>query len=344
MEYPRPPSTQAALEQWLDIAPWPMHFVDQRAVPLAVNPALTALLGFEAQEMTRQQLRQCMPTRTRRRLREAIEELSQRDQPEPFVELPLIYLHRDGSELCAQRARVSLQSPGQATFLVMLAGVEAAEGLNRAELQARLCRLVTHDLNNGFTVAQSFVDLTRRQRPRYEQARDYLDRAARALRRSIEISRMLAIITVDHPLPYEEVALAEEATALRAFIPRLFSPGPQWSIHCENDLPLVMSHPIYIRRLLLDLSINARLRWPHSGELSMEIRTSRGEENTILIRVTPSATASPAHMIPFRLFFTRADPFTQVIEDPLFIRGILRHHRVPIDAADDGITAILSTD
>lgn len=340
MEYPRPSQTPATLEHWLEMAPWPMHFISPQGEPTAANPAMGQMLGFDANQWTLRHLRQAIPQRTRNHLAKTLKDLPQ-DAPPPFVETALTYRHRDGSEVHTDRARISLQAPLHEPQLVMVAGARMAQSLDRADLQGRLCRLVTHELNNGFTIAQSFVDLTRRQRPDFDQAEDYLARAARALGRSIEVTELLGLITVDRPLPFEPCSLGEQVARLRPYIPRLFSPGKKWTIACEQELPRLSSHPIYLRRLVLDLCINARLFWPHSSTLDLSVCQARERTEQILIRVTPSPPSAKAQPLPFRLYFTRPRRLAQRLDDPLHIGGIIDAHRVLIDADDQGLTAIL---
>lgn len=342
METPRRHEA-SELEAWLRVAPWPMHLVNTDGEVYGANPEMAHLLGFSETDLTRQRLQDCISEQSHKRLRDELGRLHDRGMPN-FTELSVTFRHRDGAEIVARRTRVGPLNRRPGPLVVMPTEIIFADGMNRADAQGKLCRLVTHDLNNAFTIAKSYVDLTRRQKPRPEQVDDYLSRASRALKRAIDVASHLSIIALEQPMPFEECDLSDTITSLRPFIPRLMAPGPQWTIQCEPDLPPLLCRPVGLMRLLLDLCINAHLRWGHSAVLHLKARRARRKNDALLIRITPDSSAAPPLSTSFRLYFVRADLATRLATDPLFVQGILENHPVSIDLSDDGMTALLPLD
>lgn len=331
------PTGPRGLNQWLEVAPWPIHHIGPEGQPHRANPALASLLGYSPDAMDSTRLAQCIPTRTHRRIREALET----PHNGSHIETELEYLHRDGVELVARQARIGPLDEPSVPPLVMLDGLQPSQKLDRARVQSRMARLVAHDLNNVFTVAQSYVDLVRRQNPTSRVSANYISRAARAIRRGIRVSRQLQTIIIEKPFPTEECDLTEVLDVLQPFLARLLPTGPKWSIHYQHSLPALLSHPALLGRFLIDFSINAHLRWPQCRQFECRIRRSPGHQQTVVMRVRPPEQSGPALPVPFRLYLCQTDPFTPDQVDPLFVTGILANHPIAIDKADHSLTALL---
>lgn len=339
MKTPRTPSRSSPLDQWLEIAPWPIHHLDRRGLPANPNPALAALLGFTVDEMNRMTLRRCIPSQTRQRLSQVRQIISRSSTP--YAELALSYHHRDGSKIEVRRARVGPLNASPQPVLVMLAELARPQTLDRAGIQSRFSRLVAHDFNNVFTIAQSYVDLARRQGTTTRLASDYLERAARAIRRGIGLNEHLQTIALHDHLPVEVSPLDEVLEIIRLYLPRLLSPGPKWSIVAQQNLAPVLSHPVLMTRFLIDLSINAQLRWPHATELSLQIRSAPSSQPSILVRITPPETTAAPLPMPFRLYLCRPSLSAPERTDPLFVHGIVERHPISVDCSDDAVIALI---
>lgn len=341
METPRTPSRSSSLDLWLDVAPWPIHLLDSRGLPIRPNPTLAALLGYSIQELDRMTLRRSIPSRTRQRLAECGRAIS-KSNPPPYVEAALSYHHRDGSEIRVRRARISPIKTDAGPALVMLAGLARPQATTRAEIQARFSRLIAHDFNNVFTIAQSYVDLARRQSTTTRLAMDYLERAARAIRRGIDLNEHLQTIALHDKLPVDLSSFNDVIDVIRLYLPRLLSPGPKWSIYAQQSLPPLLSHPILLTRFFIDLCVNAQLRWPHSTELSLDVRRAPGNYSAIMIHISPPAETAPPLPLPFQLYLCRHDLFSTVQLDPLFVHGIIERHPISIDCSDEAVVALLT--
>ncbi len=333
-------SDSPSFARWLEVAPWPIHLVDQRGIPCGSNPELASLLGYGADEMDRSAWSRCMPPATRRLVADARQVLPD-DRRGNFCELPLTYHHRDGTKVVVRRARLGPLHPDHKLLPVMLVDVAPTPMLDRADVQARFARLINHDFNNIFTIARSYLHLASNHESSPEMADDYLDRAAKAIARGIELNDQLQTIVNGLDLPLEATQLEQVIGGLRSFLPRLLSPGPQWSLHCEPDLPPLLSHPIRLARFITDLCLNAHLRWPQSSTLTLEVRRAPSRQRSVIARVRTAKGVAPAHSMNFRRFLCRPDLSGPDATDPLFIYGVVHGRPVSIDLCDDTMVALI---
>ena len=328
------------LNRCLDVIPWPVHHLDPDGRPYRPNPALAALLGYNVDELDATTLAQCIPASTRQKIAD-LDALQRRSPSRNYIESSLTYRHRDGIEIEARQSRVGpLQEPST-PMLVMLEGLMPSRRLDRATIQSRFARLMAHDLNNVFTIAQSYVELAQRQSPTDATTSDYLTRAARSVDRGVRISKQLQTIALDKPFPIEECSLNDAIESIQPFLGRMLPTGPKWSVHCQQSLPMLLSYPALLSRFIIDIAINAHLRWPHSPQLELKVRNSPSHEATIVLRVRPSEGASEALPLPFRLLLCRGDSFSPDQTDPLFISNIVKDHPISLDITPHTMTALL---
>ncbi len=339
MEHPEASRRTGPERRWIELAPWPIHLLDIRGRPQRPNPELAALLGYGVDELDQSTLFEALTPESRTRLAEC-RHPSTTDRP--FVELKLVYRHRTDIEIEARNARVGPLDDDQTPPLVMLSDVAPSRRLRRADIQSRFARLIAHDLNNVFTIAQSYVDLAHRQSPSARLAIEYLERAANAIQRGIRTSKQLQTLALDKGFPIEESDVGDAVRHLQTFLPRLLPTGPRWSFDCASSLPTVMSHPALLSRFALDFAINGHRRWPHARRLELNVRHSPGEQPAVLLRIEPADETIAAGLpIPFRLFLCRPDPFSPAQTEPLFVSGIIDDERISIDATDDALTALI---
>ncbi len=325
----------------MELAPWPIHLIDARGAALAPNPAFAAALGYSVEDFDGRTFRRSIPSQTRRLLADCRHRLHE-PPLDPYLEVDLVYHHRDGTELRSPRSRIGPLDDPDAPAAVMLTTLEPPTELRRSDVQSRFAALVVHDLNNAFTIAQSYVDLARRQSPTARLSADYLERAARAIRRAIRLGEHLQIIANPRHLPIDQISFEDVLGDLRPFISRLLSPGPQWSVLCQQQLPLLMTNPVRLSRFLLDFCLNAHLRWPHSPELTLDVRSAANSHTAILARITPPSDIAPALSVPYRPLLSRPERMeTDHSPQPLFLHDVLHRHPISLDIADDGITALL---
>lgn len=325
----------------MKLAPWPIHLIDARGQPHSPNSAFAAAVGYEVDDFDKITFRRCIPSRSRRQFAEIRRTLQDTDQP-PYAELTLTYHHRDGTELTARNARIGPVDDPDTSAAVMIPDLKPPAKLERFDVQSRFAGLVVHDLNNAFTIAQSYVDLARRQNPPARLSADYLERAARAIQRGIQLADHLQIIADPRHLPTEDTDVQDVLADLRPFISRLLSPGPPWSVFCQQELPTVRTHRVRLSRFLLDFCLNAQLRWPHSQELTLEVRSSTHSHPAVLMRIKPPEHTASALSTSYRPVLSRPRrTSSQASVSPLFLYGILDRHPISLDLADDALTALL---
>ena len=328
------------LNRCLEVVPWPVHHLAPDGRPYRPNSALAALLGYNVDELDDATLSQCIPPSTRQKIAD-LDGLQHRSKSRKYIESSLTYRHRDGIEIEARHSRVGPLDDPSTPVLVMLEGLMPSRRLEQATVQSRFARLIAHDLNNVFTIAQSYVDLARRQSPSDASTSDYLSRAARSIGRGVRISKQLQTIALDKPFPIEECSLNDAIESIQPFLGRMLPTGPKWSVHCQQSLPVLLSYPALLSRFIIDFSINAHLRWPHSPQLELEARQSPSHEATILLRVRPPEESKEALPLPFRLLLCRGDSFSPDQTDPLFISDILKDHPISLDITPHTMTALL---
>lgn len=203
--------------------------------------------------------------------------------------------------------------------------------LDRARLQHLLTKVIAHDLNNVFTIAQSYVDLTLRLVPPRPQEEEFLKRALRAIRRGVRLNEILHTISADEHLPAEECSLEELMEALHPVLDRLYAEGPSWRIQVAEDLPLLHTHHVSLTRFLVDLSANAFLRWNHGDELLLHIAPTaeNAPKKGVLLYAGPSPGVPALINDDFKLFLTP------------HLSSVLASDSVEITITDDSIVAIL---
>lgn len=208
---------------------------------------------------------------------------------------------------------------------------EYAPSFNRAELQHLLTRVISHDLNNIFTIAQSYIDLSIRIAPPEAQRNEFLSRALSAIRRGIQLNEILHTVGADRTLPAQECSLPDLLETLDPVFQRLYYPGPTLNIHVSEPLPVLLSHPVSLTRFLVDLSANAILRWHQARE--------------ILFHFAPTAEHSAIdgvliHLSPHPSFPTRRDDaLTLYLTSSL--SDVLATGPVQVTLSDESIDAIL---
>lgn len=172
--------------------------------------------------------------------------------------------------------------------------IPSSQQVSRSDLQARLARVIGHDLNNIFTISQSYIELILRQPPEPDQLTDFLGRVLRAIRRGVHLNELLHTIGADHHLPPEECLLNEIISPLEPLIARLETPGPRWTFACAPDLPIIYSHPVELTRLIVDLCVNATGRWPTSETMHLKVTSGPldEKEQSNILTITP-AEGSP---------------------------------------------------
>lgn len=339
MERSQPPLEPRDLQRYLEVAPWPIHLADKQGRPCRPNPAFAALLGYRPDELGPAQLDECVPAETRDRIAQAL-----REPKTAYAQRPLVYRHRRGLEVEARRSRLGPLDVTSGPTLVMLEGLEPVRPLDRSRIQSRMSRLIAHDLNNVFTVAQSYIDLAGRPETEPPLADQYIDRALNAVRRGIRVTRQIQTIVLDKPFPIEESDLSAVVEALEPFLSRLLPSAPDWTVECDSSLPPLRSHPALLGRFVLDMVTNALLRWPQSPQLRLEVRASPGRRPAALIRIQPPRTDTRAVDVPFRLLLCEPGPSSTEQPAPLFVANILADHRIPIDVTDRALTALLPAD
>ncbi len=339
----RPLTAQETPRPWWHLAPWPIHTLHEDGTPTAPNRELCAALGLgHSASSNGGGLLPLVPSGTQRLIHQAVHEPA---PPSAYRELALSYRHRNGTPMMAHAARIG-PLDGTHPPLVMLEGLEPRPPIERASLQARLGALIAHDLNNVFTVARSFIDLSLRRRLPIERATPYLERAIGAINHGIRLNEILQ--TFSHPEvlgPLETCDLHTLIEEMRPFIGRLLQPGPAWQIDVAPGLDPIEARRTGLQRLLLDLCVNAYRAWPRTSTLCLELRPTPGNAGHLLIKAYPLGHAPPQGLPPrFDALFCRRQVSPSARRDPLFIDGILPHRQVAIDISASALSAWLHTD
>ncbi len=137
---------------WIHELPWPAHLVGPGL--MEPNAAMARALGYEPETFDEERLSRVAPTDLERRLATAL--------ASSHRETILQYLDATGQPVTFRRARV-VGRAGE-VMAVLLAGADL-NGRDRNQLMARITGVISHDLNNVFTISQSYLELLRRHRP-----------------------------------------------------------------------------------------------------------------------------------------------------------------------------------
>ncbi len=311
---------------WIHELPWPAHLVGPGL--MEPNAAMARALGYEPETFDEGRLSRVAPTDLERRLATAL--------ASSHRETILQYLDATGQPVTFRRARV-VGRAGE-VMAVLLAGADL-NGRDRNQLMARITGVISHDLNNVFTISQSYLELLRRHRPSEVQREEYLKRIGRAVRRGIDLNETMQTLSAGRRVPMAPCHLEEVVESLRGLLPRILAPGPVWSFAIEEDLPPLFSHPVTLTRLVIDLCVNGRRRWPEAAELLLRVRRARSEGPACLVRVQPVGVTGAAarRFEPYLL----SDEVVKGDEPPLVIEEILFGGDVTLDVTDESIIALL---
>ena len=339
MEQLGPLTGPSAPFRWIDLAPWPVHLTDHQGTPCGANAEVARLLGMSPGAIDQEVWAQCLPPTTRTRLANAARALTEQDAP--YRELSLHYRHHQGGEIRVPRARLTRANDAGDLLAVMLVEVSSPALFDPHKIRTRLIRLMSHDFNNAFTIAGSYLEMARRRETNDEQRSTYLNRSREAIRRSVRINEHLQSVIAKGPFATEPVAIAEVIPVLQSYLPRLFYPGPRWNFEQNSRLPRVKSHHMVLTRFALDLCLNAYARWPQSATLTLELRPSSDRSSAIVARITPSSDSPSAPPLPFVHYLTHQTAAGLALDQPILMEEIVDDQPVAIDLGRDAIHALV---
>lgn len=185
------------------------------------------------------------------------------------------------------------------------------ERLRRAERNRSFAGLaggIGHDFNNVLSAISGYTQLALAELEPEHPARVHLAEVTRACDRGAEMtSRLIAFGRSGEGEP-RDLDLNELVLRLSALLRRLLGPKTSLVTNLEPGLPLVLADPSQVRRLLVNLAVNAREAMPSGGVVTIatrqhplrgavEIRlsdTGRGMDDTVRGRIfEPFFTTKP---------------------------------------------------
>jgi hypothetical protein len=278
--------TEERARTLLEAAPDAMLAVNGAGEIAFVNAQVTAVFGYEADELLGRSVEMLLPEHMRElhrgHRRDFMVEPRRRDMG---VGTRLMGLHRDGHELPVE---VSLSPSGNGDQPLVIAAVRDVSGRIRLEDQLRqaqkleavgqLTSGIAHDFNNLLTVIMSHTSLALDTlAPDASERGDLYETLNAAGRGADMIKKLLSFGRRDRLLlrPVDLARLAREAATV---IDRMLPDHIEVAIKADDNLPSVRADPVAFEQMLFNLATNARDAMPSGGRLRFEVRRTEVDE------------------------------------------------------------------
>ncbi len=147
---------------------------------------------------------------------------------------------------------------------------EALRRAHKMEAIGRLCGGIAHDFNNQLGVVIGYLDFLKEHFPEQATARQWVDTAARATQRCVELTRQLLVFSRRQGSGKKVVDLNRMFRDLEIMISRAVTPEVETRYFLADDLWLTEVNPGEFQDAVLNLVINARDAMPGGGQLVIE--------------------------------------------------------------------------
>ena len=299
--------------------------IDFAGVFRRVNPAWTALLGYEEHELVGHHVNEFVLPEHHDDTVEAYETAAAGS----LAQIENRYRHKDGSvRAIAWRAAPA----GGMTYAVgrdITAEVEQRERLRQTEDQLRQAQKmeavgqltggIAHDFNNMLAVTIGSLDLLRR-RIGTEDARAarYIDAAADGARRAANLTQRLLAFSRQQPLRPEAIDVNRLVGGMSDLLRHSLGGDVQLETVLAGGLWRTHADPNQLENVILNLAINARDAMPAGGRLTIETQNAHLDNRYVaahpglaagqyvLVAVSDTGTGMPPEVIAkaFDPFFT----------------------------------------
>jgi len=278
--------TEERARTLLEAAPDAMLAVNGAGEIAFANAQVTAVFGYEADELLGKSVEMLLPEHVRElhrgHRRDFMVEPRRRDIG---VGTRLMGLHRDGHELPLE---VSLSPSGNGNQPLVIAAVRDVSARIRLEDQLRqaqkleavgqLTSGIAHDFNNLLTVIMSHTSLALDTLAPDASERGDLYETLNAAGRGADMIKKLLSFGRRDRLMLRPVDLARLAREAATIMDRMLPDHIEVAIKADDNLPSVRADPVAFEQMLFNLATNARDAMPSGGRLRFEVRRTGVDE------------------------------------------------------------------
>lgn len=162
---------------------------------------------------------------------------------------------------------------------------------------------IAHELNNVLSAISGYTQLARAEIEPGNPAQAHLTEVVRACDRGAEMTARLMAYSRSGQGSPRDLDLSESVRQVGPMLRRLLGPRIELETALDPGLPLVAVDPNQVRRLLVNLAVNARDAMPEGGVLRIATRPRRdGVE--IAVSDTGTGMAEEVRGRVFEPFFT----------------------------------------
>jgi PAS domain S-box-containing protein len=307
-----------------------------------VNPKMSEIFGFPAEELTARPLvdfideedRALVTENLRKRIAGEVESIAYQ----------LCALRQDGRKIHLEAHGGRTEYNGRPAVLGMLLDITERKQIQRTMLRTQrleaigtLASGVAHDLNNALAPIMMGVELLRMQ---YPQESSVLEMFGTSAKRGADMVRQLLTFAKgaegNRVLVRPNHLVGEMVNLIKSSFPK----NIQLTVKCDQKLPAVLGDPTQLHQVLLNLCVNARDAMPSGGALTLEVFCANVDAmfagsahdakpgKYLAFQVTDTGMGIPAEILDriFDPFFTTKGPEKGTGLGLSTVTGIVKGH------------------
>jgi PAS domain S-box-containing protein len=268
----------AERDRMWETSPDLMLVIDFDGVFRRVNPAWTAMLGYDATALVGHHVNEFVLEEDQPRTAEALRLTADGERPDVEVR----YRHKDGSVRWISWVAAPAGDMTYATGRDVTAVKEQAEALAQAEEQLRQAQKMeavgqltgglAHDFNNLLTAVTGGLELlgAKLAKGEYDKVDRYISMAQTGANRAAALTQRLLAFSRRQTLAPKPTDVDRLIAEMEEIIDRTLGPAIEVKVVSANGLwPILVDAP-QLESALLNLCINARDAMPEGGQLTIE--------------------------------------------------------------------------
>jgi PAS domain S-box-containing protein len=320
--------SEAQFRSLVHDAPYGIYRVTMDGRLLHVNPALTAMLGYDSQEeLMRLNMEKDVyrDPQSRRRF------LTEYGHGQDFRGVEAEWRRKDGKFITVKVTGhpVMEKDNSIAYFEIFAEDITEHRSLERQLLQAqkmeaigRLAGGIAHDFNNLLSVILGHSDILEQQVATNGAMRKSVEATRNAAERAAALTLQLLAFSRKQVIEPAVVDLNTSVTEIQKMLHRVIGEDVELAIRLQPDLGYIKADPGQLGQVLMNLAVNSRDAMPSGGTLAIE--TANVELDETYVRQHLGARPGPFVMLAvsdtgigmdsatlshiFEPFFTTKDP------------------------------------
>ena len=269
-------ASEARFSEIIDLAPDAVISIDRERRILMASKAVTAIFGYDPEELIGQPIEILLPERFRSGHGDLIEKFRASSDITRDMNRrgKVMGLRKEGTEFPAEASIGKIGDDGNSEFIVLLHDIterEQAEAelrqAQKMEAVGQLTGGVAHDFNNLLTVILGNLQLLERRIDDGPQTQRMITTAINAAQRGGDLTHRLLAFARRQPLDPRVTDLNRLVTETVALISRTIGENIIVSVEAMDGLWAGNIDPTQLQSALLNLAINAGHAMPSGGRL-----------------------------------------------------------------------------